>query len=72
MSFSIKKNFKHHPVQEQVELKAGFEALLVDLAMLRTNQIALLTKMDADFADVANASVDYVSTTSPDALTVVE
>lgn len=72
MSFSIAKNFKHHPVQEETQLKAGFNAVQADLTELRTQFVALLTKMDADFADVANASVDYVSTTSPAALTLID
>lgn len=50
-------------------LRTQFNALRADVVELRTQLIALLTKMDADFADVSNASVDYVSSVSPDAIT---
>lgn len=41
---------------------ADLEALVNDL---RTQYVALLAKMDADFADVTNASVDYATSVPP-------
>ena len=41
---------------------ADLEALVNDL---RAKYIALLAKMDADFADVTNASTDYSTTVQP-------
>lgn len=51
------------------DLVAELNRMQADILELRTQLVALLTKMDADFADVTNASTDYVSTTSPAALT---
>lgn len=41
---------------------ADLEALVNDL---RTQYVALLVKMDADFVDVTNASVNYAASVSP-------
>ena len=57
MTVSIKQHFKHHPVQEEIELKRVMTALRDELD-------ALYAKMDADFADVTNASTDYEATLS--------
>ena len=48
MSFSIKKNFKHIPVQEEVQMKAFSTALLTDSSGLRAAFVALTAKMDTD------------------------
>lgn len=48
---------------------AQFNALQADVIALRTAYQALLAKMDADFADVTNASVDYVASVSAAAVT---
>ena len=48
---------------------AALKSLLDDVAEVRTQLIALLTKLDAD-AGVTD--IDYVSTTSPAALTTTK
>jgi hypothetical protein len=72
MSVSIKREFKSFTSQQEIELKRALNAVQNDLDELRTKFIALLAKMDADFANVTNASVDYESTTTPAALTLTE
>jgi len=72
MSVSIKQHFKHAPAQEQIEFKRVTNAVLTDLTALRAAFVALTAKMDADFADVTGASVDYASSVNPAALTLVE
>lgn len=47
----------------------AYNALKADFDDLRTQYVALLAKMDADFADVTNASVDYAASVSPAAAT---
>lgn len=44
----------------------------VDIDVLRAAFVALTAKMDADFADVTNASVDYASSVDPAAMTIVD
>lgn len=68
MTVSIKQHFKHHPVQEEIELKRVTSAVLDDLTAIRTAITTLTAKMDADFADVTNASVDYATSVDPAAL----
>ena len=50
--------------QDKFQLMQLFDAVYDDLADVRAKHTALLTKMDADFANVTNASVDYASTTA--------
>ena len=71
MTTSIKQHFKNHPTQESIELKRMFAAVLVDMAAQRAAFVALTAKMDADFADVSNASTDYAATVDPAALTLI-
>ena len=71
MTVSIKQHFKHAPTQESIEFKRIMDAVLADSTALRTSFVALTAKMDADFADVANASVDYAASVDPAALTLV-
>lgn len=70
MSVSIKQHFTHAPSQEAIEFKRVLSAVLADSTALRTAFVALTAKMDADFADVTNASVDYASSVDPAALTL--
>lgn len=72
MSVSIKKHFSHAPSQEQIEFKRVLGAVLADLTAVRTSVTDLTAKMDADFADVANASVDYAASVNPAALTLID
>ena len=65
-----------HTTHSNAELAALLKAMLTDLTNLRTSVVALTTlanelkadynatlaKMDTDFADVTNASVDYAAT----------
>jgi hypothetical protein len=71
MTVSIKKHYKHAPVQEQIEFKRVMDAVLADSTALRAAFVALTAKMDADFADVTNASTDYAASVDPAALTLV-
>ena len=71
MSVSIKQHFTHAPSQEAIEFKRVLDAVLADSTALRTAFVALTAKMDADFADVTNASVDYASSVDPAALTLI-
>lgn len=71
MTVSIKQHFSHAPTQEAIEFKRVMTAVLADSTALRTAITTLTAKMDADFADVTNASVDYASSVDPAALTVV-
>ena len=48
MSVSIKKHFKHHPVQEEVELKRVFTAIVADIAALRAEVVAIAAQLDTD------------------------
>ena len=70
MSVSLKKEFKYCTAQEQIEMRRVMSAVLADSTALRAAFVALTAKMDADFADVANASVDYASSVDPAALTL--
>jgi len=72
MTISIKQHFKHAPTQESIEMKRVMSAVLADSTALREAFVALTAKMDLDFADVSNASVDYASSVDPAALTLVE
>ena len=72
MTVSIKKYYKHAPVQESIEFKRIMNAVLTDMTAVRSAFVALTAKMDADFADVANASTDYAASVDPAALTLVE
>ena len=54
----------HNPV----EVRRVFESMQADLAALRAAFVTLTAKMDADFADVTNASVDYATSCDPAAL----
>ena len=65
MTVSIKKHYKHAPVQEQIEFKRVMDAVLADSTALRAAFVALTAKMDADFADVTNASTDYAASVDP-------
>jgi hypothetical protein len=60
------------PAQMSQEVRALFESVLADLTALRAAQLALLAKMDTDFADVTNASTNYAATCTPAALNTVE
>ena len=71
MNVSIKQHFKHHPVQEEIELKRVNNAILADMTAMHTAITTLTAKMDADFADVTNASVDYATSVDPAALTLI-
>ena len=71
MSVSIKKHFSHAPSQEAIEFKRVMDAVLADLTAVRTSVTDLTAKMDTDFADVTNASVDYASSVNPAALTLI-
>lgn len=51
------------------DLRATINAMQADVAELRTQFVALLAKMDADFADVTNASTDYAASVTPAAIT---
>lgn len=72
MSVSIKREFKSFSSQQEIELKRALNAVQNDLTELRAQFVALLAKMDADFADVANASVDYAASVTPAALTLTD
>lgn len=51
-----------HANKAQSTDKELYEAMRDELDGLRATVTALLQKMDADFADVTNASVDYEAT----------
>jgi len=51
------------------ELGTDGDAVFADLTAIRAAFVALTAKMDADFADVTNASVDYAASVNPAALT---
>jgi len=51
------------------ELKTDGSAVFADLTAIRAAFVALTAKMDADFADVTNASTDYAASVDPAALT---
>jgi hypothetical protein len=46
---------------DHATLKTVVDDLKTNNTNLRANLVALYTKMDADFADVANASIDYAA-----------
>jgi hypothetical protein len=52
-------------VRNTKQLIALLEQMRADNAALRTAFLALTAKMDADFADVSNASIDYASSVNP-------
>ncbi len=54
--------------QDAVELAKALTAMQADIAALRAAFVALTAKMDADFANVTNASVDYATSVNPAAL----
>ena len=56
------------PAQNGVELQKVLTAMQADIAALRTAFVALTAKMDSDFANVTNASVDYATSVNPAAL----
>ncbi len=68
MATSIKKQYTYSPSQEQIENRHILTDVLADLTVLRTAITTLTAKMDADFADVTNASVDYAASVDPVAL----
>ena len=70
MTVSIKQHFSHAPTQEAIEFKRVMSAVLADMTAMRTAITTLTAKMDADFADVTNASVDYAASVDPAALTL--
>ena len=45
---SIKKHFKHTPVQEEIELKRMFTAIVADIAALRAEVVAIAAQLDTD------------------------
>lgn len=48
-------------VSDRIQLINEMDTLRAELDDIRTKYAALLAKMDADFANVTNASVDYAS-----------
>lgn len=73
MSESIKQRTNNLETGDARELRALLEAARVDINTLKTKMAALTAKMDADFADVTNASTDYASSiTNGITLTLVE
>jgi hypothetical protein len=53
-----------HANKSQASDKELYGAIRDELDAVKAGVVALAVKMDADFADVANASVDYESTLS--------
>jgi hypothetical protein len=53
---------KIQAIKENYELKQALQDARTDIAALRASMAALLAKMDADFANVSNASTDYAAT----------
>ena len=70
MTVSIKKHFKHHPVQEEIELRRVVSAILADMTAMRTSITTLTAKIDADSGDTGGDS-DYAATVDPAALTLI-
>ena len=68
MATSISKQYTYSPVQEQIENRRILTDVLADLTKLHSAVTTLTAKMDADFADVTNASVDYAASVDPVAL----
>lgn len=72
MSRSLKQSLTQFNSQQEIELRHLLDAARQDIANLRAAFVALTAKMDADFADVTNASTDYAASVDPDALNFVE
>ena len=47
MTVSIKQHFKHHPVQEEIELKRVLNAVLTDMTAIKTTLANYKTIYDA-------------------------
>ncbi len=71
MTVSIKRHYTHSTSDESIEAKRVMDAVLADLTELRTAFVALTAKMDADFGDVTNASVDYATSVDPAELVLI-
>ena len=54
MSVSIKQHFKHAPVQEEIEFKRMFGAVLVDMGVLR-DEIVLIGTTLANYKTIYDA-----------------
>jgi Skp family chaperone for outer membrane proteins len=68
MSVKISQHFKHHPTQEEIDLKRAFSAVLADMTAMRTAITGITAKLDAD-AGVTDTN--YAATHDPAALTLV-
>ena len=73
MTVSIKKHFKHHPVQEEIELKCMMNAMLADTTVLRAEVVLIGTTL-ADYKAIYDAHVhladgNAATTSIPDSST---
>ena len=48
MTVSIKKHFKHHPVQEEIELRRVVSAILADMTNISASISAITAQLDTD------------------------
>lgn len=64
------QNIQKRPKSLLWEVMAMLNQSQADLAALHVSFLALTAKMDADFADVTNASIDYASSVDPAAQTM--
>lgn len=62
MSVSIKQHFKHHPVQEQIELQRVMTAALADITALKAASAAFTAKLDADITAGGASETNYAAT----------
>jgi hypothetical protein len=68
MTVSIKQHFKHHPVQEEIELKRVVTAILADLTAMQTTMADYKAIYDAH---VHTADGNAALTSIPDSGTPV-
>jgi hypothetical protein len=67
MTVSIKQHFKHHPVQEEIELKRVTNAILADMTAMSASISAITAQLDTDGGVT---ETDY-GTLDPAALTLI-
>jgi hypothetical protein len=68
MTVSIKTHFKHHPVQEEIELKRVISAVLADSTALRASIVGITAQLDTDGGVT---ETDYAASFDPAALTLI-
>ena len=69
---SIKKLFRHQPIQEQTDIREFADAVLADNVAMHAAFVAFTAKLDADITAGGASETNYAATLDPAALTLTE